>query len=105
MSDQEEYEIISPEFIRQFLAQCEMQKHLLETESAEGRRLSDQFRKLFPNVSDKDLGTLIVIFVRAFTVLSDSSVITIGDNFQTMIASYSYCAADILRGVSDLDGL
>lgn len=101
----EDSSIIPPEFIKQFLYNCDHERHRMPRESAEGSRIADQFRKLFPDVSDKDLGTIIVVFVRAFTVLAESNMSEISGNFQTMIASYSYSAAEILKAVSDLNEL
>lgn len=97
--------LITSAFIKQFLHNCETARHTMPKESAEGDRIADEFRKLFPEVSDKDLGSIVIIFTRAFTVISETSVTQLSDALHTMIASYSYTASNLLNEAIQLDGL
>lgn len=72
---------------------------------SEGDRISGEFRKMFPSVSDQDLGTLIVILVRVLHLVGESPSMKLSSTLDTLVSSYSHAAAVILKDVIGLRGL
>ena len=104
MENFESKEIITKESIIEFVKHCEAD--MLNPNNgvfiAEGKRLADEFRLTFPNVSEKDLGTIIVVFIQAISIVAQCSSMDLSYVFEKMLASYSYCASDILKSIVDM---
>lgn len=103
----EEQGLFTTESLVNFVEQCEsdrMQgKYPAQVE--EGDRLADEFRKTFPDVTDKDLGVLIVIITKVLGILGDTPAVKVGYALDILVGSYGFCAAKLLRGAIDLDSL
>jgi hypothetical protein len=96
---------MNEEYLRQFILQCEQDraegKHPMQI--AEGDRLADEFRRQFPNVSDRDLGTLLIVFTNMLGYISNADGLTISYVLENFIASYGYCSGVVMRDVIDLE--
>lgn len=92
--------LVSTEQLRNFVAECELSKRRGEHPElvAEGERLAKNFRMLFPDVSDRDLGTLIITFCQVFTALAECDLMNISILLHKVITSYGYAASDIVAG-------
>lgn len=98
---------LNQEYVRKFVNDCQVDfaSGKYPAEVNEGKRLADEFRRQFPNISDKDLGTLIIVFANVFGLIAETPALSLGYVMEKVIASYSYCAANILKGVIDLEDL
>jgi hypothetical protein len=99
--------LIDKEYIRNFVNECEYdKKHGLNKKcTGEGERIAKAFRSLFPDVSDKDLGTIILTFTKAFSRLSSTPAYNFSRVLDEVTSSYGYAAADILGTVLAIDDL
>ena len=86
------------------VSSCEQERalgvHTREIE--EGDRLAAEFRKLFPEVADRDIGTVLVVISRVLDAIAGSQVSKLSSNLDLCIGSYSHAAAVILKSVSDM---
>jgi hypothetical protein len=102
--------LIDKKYLKQFVAECEKDKVKPPNERIrklveEGDRVSNEFRRLFPDVSDKDLGTMIITFVQVFVMIADTQAIDLGNVLQKVCGTYAYAGANIIKGVLDIDSL
>lgn len=96
--------LLDEEYMNTLITACAMERAegKYSREVAEGDRLAAEFRKLFPDVSDKDLGTLLVVLTRVLLLLSGSTIANAAHNFDVTMTSYSHAAAVILKSVIDM---
>jgi len=102
--------LIDKKYLKQFVAECAKDRANPPSERvaklvAEGDRISNEFRRLFPDVSDKDLGTMIITFVQVFVMIADTPAIDLGNVLQKVCGTYAYAGANIIKGVLDIDSL
>lgn len=93
--------------IRTFINECERDRRLgLHPEYiAEGERLARSFRKLFPNVSDKDLGTIVMAFTQVFALIASSSAMDLSHVIDQTTSGYAYAASDLLSSALAVEDL
>jgi hypothetical protein len=100
-------ELLDEAYVKQLLETCDRErtegKHPKDVQ--EGDRLASEFRKMFPEVADKDIGTLLVVISRVLNALADSKVAMLSTNLELCIGSYSHAAAVILKSVDEMRGL
>jgi hypothetical protein len=99
--------LVDKAYIRKFIKDCEFYKNAGRDQAyvREGERLARAFRQLFPDVSDKDLGTIVLSFVQVLSKLSIIPVCEFGAALDSATASYGYAAADILNTVLAIDDM
>lgn len=99
--------LINKEYIRAFVQECESDKRngINKKYTDEGERLAKTFRQFFPEVSDKDLGTIILTFTKAFSEVINTDAANLSGVLVGVEASYGYAAADILGTVLAIDDL
>ena len=97
-------ELLDEEYVQGLLAACARERATgnYSKDVEEGDRLAAEFRKLFPDVSDRDIGTLLVVISRVLNAINESSVSKLSSNIELCIGSYSHAAAVILKSVKDL---
>ena len=97
-------ELLDEEYVAALLAACDRERYTgANTKAvAEGDRLAGEFRKLFTDVSDKDIGTMLVVISRVLDAIYTSQVSNLSQNLSLCIGSYSHAAAVILKSVTDL---
>lgn len=100
-------EVLDERYVRFLIDRCTEERiagtHPHEVE--EGDRLASEFRRLFPDVSDTDLGTFLVILTRVVGLLSRQGLMNAAQAMDLTITSYSHAAAVILKSVIDLKEL
>lgn len=69
---------------------------------AEGLRVADNFRKSFPDVSDHDMGAIVMTFISALMSLGNTPTHSLSEVLTAALESYSSTAASLLSSVSDL---
>ena len=103
-SDKPFGELLTEEFVTLLIAQCERDRAAgkYPREVSEGARLSAEFRRMFPDVEDKDLGTMLIVITRLLSVIGNSNAGKLGTNIDICIGSYNHAAANILKSVHDM---
>lgn len=71
----------------------------------DGERLAANFRKLFPDVSDKDLGTILIVFCKVLAGISECPASKLSQVLFETTGPYCYAAADIMGHVLDVDDM
>lgn len=102
--------LIDKEYLKVFVAECQKDRVNPPSQRVaalvkDGDRVADEFRKLFPEVSDKDLGTLIIVFVQVLTMVAETRAMNLASILQKMCGTYAYAGSNIIKGVLDIDGL
>ena len=97
---------INSEYIKFLVEGVVKDAAMYPEQAAEGKRLSDQFRKSFPDVSDKDLGSIIMIFSHLMLYICESyPFYNMAQALESAALIYAHSGADLLKIVLDLGEL
>lgn len=92
---------INMEYVRALLEGVVKDAAAHPDDAAEGLRLSEQYRKSFPDMSDHDMGSIVMIFVQVFIALLESQASASAIERYAMI--YAHTGADLLRTSLEFD--
>lgn len=100
-------ELLDAAYVRMLIKACKQERFegTHPEYVSEGQRIANEFRKKFPDVSDKDLGTFMVVLTRAVTLIGQSTAFQLSQSMDIVISTYSHAAANILESVQDLNQL
>lgn len=99
--------LIDMDYIRQFVQACIQDKASGVNKDliAEGERIAASFRNLFPEVSDKDMGTILVIFCEVFAKITETPVAKLTPTMRAIGGSYAYAASNIMHDVLAIEDM
>lgn len=69
-----------------------------------GSELAETFRRSFPNISDHDLGLIMIAMAQQLMAVMDAGLMSTLEA-KSMSFAYLFAAAEVLRTVVDLDGM